>query len=109
MIDRLEEPMRVEAMGIRPADRLVLDRNDPQIAFHLHRDREFADRLENTEGFGKPHEIIHWRRERDENQVTVSVRMDDGGPDVWLGFHPESSLSVMRLVKFILTDGPNAS
>lgn len=46
MIERLEEPMRVEAMGIRPADRLVLDRNDPQIDFHLHRDREFADRLE---------------------------------------------------------------
>lgn len=104
MIERLEEPMRVEAMGIRPADRLVLDRNDPQIDFHLHRDREFADRLEKAEGFGRPHEIIHWRRERDENQVTVSVRIDDGDPDVWLGFHPEASLCVMRLVKFVLAE-----
>lgn len=56
-------------------------------------------------GSGRPHEIIHWGRERDENQVTVSVRIGDGEPDVWLGFHPEASLSVMRLVKFVLADG----
>lgn len=95
----------MEAMGVRTTDWLLFDQNNPQIAFHLHRDRELADRLEKAEGFGRPHEIIHWGRERDENQVTVSVRIGDGEPDVWLGFHPEASLSVMRLVKFVLADG----
>lgn len=96
MIERLEEPMRVEAMGIRPADRLVLDRNDPQIAFHLHRDRELSDRLEKAEAFGTPHSVIERSRERDENQVTLRIRIGDCGPDISLGFHPEASLSIVR-------------
>lgn len=101
MIERVEEPMRIEAMGIRPADRLVLDRNDPQLAFHLHRDRELAERLEKVEG---PPEVIEWHWVKGENNVAVSIRIDDDGPDVWIGLHPEVSLSVLRLVKFVLKE-----
>lgn len=103
-IVRVEESMRVEAMGIRPADRLVLDRNDPQLAFHLHRNRELADRLEKVEGIGTPHEVIEWRWAKGENNVAVSIRIDDDGPDVWIGFHTEVSLSVLRLVKSVLKE-----
>lgn len=101
MIQWVEEPMRVEGMGIRAADRLVLDQGDPQIAFHLKRDPALADRLERIGALGRSHEITGATRDQEAKQITLRVRIENGGPVISLAFHLEASLSIIRCIRHV--------
>lgn len=101
MIQRVEEPMRIEGMGIRPYDRLVLDPNDLQIAFHLKREPDLADRLERIGALGESHEITAFKRDVEDRQVAVRIRIENDGTDLWLAFHLEASLSIIRCFKHV--------
>lgn len=101
MIQWVEEPMQIEGMGIKPYDRLVLDPDDPQIAFHLKREPELADRLERIGALGEWHEITASSRDLENRQVGVRIRIENDGTDVWLAFHMEASLSIIRCIKHV--------
>lgn len=99
MIQWVEEPMRIEGMGIRPCDRLVLDPEDPQITFHLKREPDLASRLERIGALGEAHEITASSRDLENRQVAVRIRIENDGTDVWLAFHLEASLSIIRSIR----------
>lgn len=101
MIQWVEEPMRIEGMGIKPHDRLILDPDDPQIAFHLKREPELADRLERIGALGESHEITASSRDLENRQVSVRIKIANDGTDVWLAFHMEASLSIIRCIKHV--------
>lgn len=101
MIQWVEEPMRIEGMGIRPCDRLVLDSDDPQIAFHLNREPELAERLDRIGALGESHEITASSRDLENRQVAVRIKIENDGTDVWLAFHLEASLSIIRRIKHV--------